>query len=312
MFGVRRSSPTFIQKEKKKVHKKPLTVKTYFVGRVQPHSEELFEASRAKLLGLAMADKERMMLEEAKNKVESYIYKIKNMLSDHEEEVAAVSTEKQRDEAKALAESAEEWLYEDGYSANLATMEDKYAELSTPFEKILLRMIEVTARPKAVDLLGKKLTEIEALMMKWKESKPQVTEEEQMSVLQLVEVTRKWLEDNEKAQSKKKAHEEPAFESSEIPFQLQPIETLVARLNRKPLPKVDKKNETITVNVTDANQTMNATNTSDNTTNTTSNATKEADATSTIDDSEDSKSDEATVGSEDETAETKENVEDEL
>jgi hypoxia up-regulated 1 len=275
IFGVRRPSPTFVTKEKKKVHKKPLSVKTYYVGRVQPHSAELFAESREKLLGLAVKDKERMMLEEAKNKVESYIYKIKNMLMDDEEAVAKVSTEKQREEAKKLAEDAEEWLYEDGYAADLPTMEEKYAELSGPFDKILLRMSEATARPKAVEALTKKLTEIEELMTKWEETKPQVTAEERKSVLKMVEEARKWLEDNEKAQAKKEAHEEPVFLSDEVPIQTKSIEALVVRLNRKPKPKVEKKNETATTNATATNSTGNATATNNTFTMNATNATQE-------------------------------------
>lgn len=265
IFGIRRNSPTFVQKEKKKVHRKPLIVKSYYVGRVQPHSSELLAESRAKLLELASKDKERMMLEEAKNKVESYIYKIKNKLTDDEEAIEMVSTKQQREEAKKLAEAAEEWLYEDGYSVDLATMEDKYAELAVPFEKILLRLSESTARPKAVEELRKKLTDIEGLMAKWVESKPQVTEEERVKVLAMVEETRKWVEEKETAQLKKKAHEEPAFVSYEVPLQVKPLEAMIVRLDRKPPPKVEKKksgkNETANENstATDANSTAEAT-----------------------------------------------------
>merc|ERR1712157_452595 len=85
-----------VQKEKKRVHKKALTVKTYHVGRIQPYSESTLEESKAKLALLAAKDKALQELEEMKNKLESYIYYIKNKLSDKEEEIAKVSTEEQR------------------------------------------------------------------------------------------------------------------------------------------------------------------------------------------------------------------------
>merc|ERR1712157_217151 len=71
-----------VQKEKKRVHKKALTVKTYHVGRIQPYSESTLEESKAKLALLAAKDKALQELEEMKNKLESYIYYIKNKLSD--------------------------------------------------------------------------------------------------------------------------------------------------------------------------------------------------------------------------------------
>jgi len=242
------------------MHKKQLNVKTYYIGRVQPHSEELLAESKAKLLKMAENDKARMMLEESKNRVESYIYKIKNKLIDDEETIEKFTTKKQREEVSKLAEAAGVWLDDDGYDADLATMEDKFAELSEPFKKILLRISESTARPDAVEAVRKKLTEIDGLMEKWVEAKPQVTEEERKEVLDKVKEARKWIDDKEKAQSKKKPHEDPVFLSTEVPLQLKPIETLVVRLNRKPKPKPKKveKNETATNTTDDSNTTSTA------------------------------------------------------
>ena len=230
----------------------------YYVGRVQPHTAELMAESKAKLFAMAEKDKARMMLEESKNKVESYIYKIKNKLVDDEENFEKFAIKKHREEVRKLAEDAEEWLYEDGYNADLATMEDKYAELSVPFEKILLRISEATDRPAAIEALGKKLTEIEALMEKWVEAKPQVTDEERKEVLDKVKIAREWIAGKEKVQSKKKPHEDPAFLSKEVPLQLKPIETLLVRLNRKPKPKPPKKdkNETTTNSTVETNTTV--------------------------------------------------------
>jgi hypothetical protein len=284
MFGVfAKPRPAFLPKEKKKVHKRVLTVNAYHVGRVQPHCPELMERSKAKLLELARNDKERMMLEESKNKVESYIYRIKNKLTDDEEEIAKVSTEKQRAECQGLSEDAEEWLYEDGYTADLATMEEKYIEISVPFEKIELRVAEETARPAAMEKLKSKLTDVEALMVKWETSMPQVTKDEIAKVTKKIKEANTWIEKREKEQSKKKPHQEAAFTSADIPAQFEPIETSVMRLSKKPKPKpVKKKANATDTNSTDANATAtnatdaNATETSAPETNATdANATKE-------------------------------------
>jgi len=230
------------------VHKQPLTVKAYHEGRVQPHSAELMQASKSKLLEMALKDKERMMLEESRNKVESYIYRIKNSLEDNADAISQVTTEEQREEVRKLAVDAEEWLYEDGYSADFATMEDKYAELSVPFEKILLRMSEMTARPAAVAALKKKLTDIEQLMVKWESDRPQVKDEERASVLEKVEEIRKWVVDMEEAQAKKKPHEDAAFISDDVPGQTASVEALVLRLSKRPKPKPPKEEKNTTAN----------------------------------------------------------------
>ena len=230
-----------VEKQKKKVHRKALEVKSFHVGRIRPYSAEVMAESKEKLNELARKDKERMMLEEAKNKVESYIYQIKNKLVDDEENVNKVTNDKQRKEIKKLADDAEEWMYDDGYDADLPTFEDKYAELSVPFEKILFRLEELEARPAAVESLTKKLGKVEDLMTKWETEKPHITEEERKEVLDKVAEVRKWLEDAEKKQKKVKAHEDPAFTSAEVPEQTKDIEALVAKLNRKKAPKPPKE-----------------------------------------------------------------------
>merc|ERR1712232_962416 len=179
-----------VEKEKKKVHKRTLDVESYFEGRVQPYSDEIMVESKAKMDEMARKDKERQMLEEARNKVESYIYKIKNTLVDDEENIGKVTTEAQREEVTKLSSDAEEWLYEDGYNADLATMMDKYAEISAPMEKILYRLSEMTARPAALNALKEKLDKIEMLMMKWETTHQHITEEERKDVLSKVETVR--------------------------------------------------------------------------------------------------------------------------
>jgi len=232
-----------VEKEKKRMHKRPLNVVTYHVGQVQPYNEQIMAESAEKLLKLAQKDKERMMLEEARNKVESYIYEIKNKLSDYEEDIAKISTEEQREALRKSAEEAEEWMYDDGYNADLATMEDKYSELSEPAEKVWFRMAEMTARPKAIEDLKTKLGKVGELMTKWETTMPQVTEEERAEVAALVEDVNKWIAEKEEAQSKAKPTEDPVFVSADVPSQTKPIEKLVSKLSKKPKPKPEKKKE---------------------------------------------------------------------
>lgn len=202
------------------------------IGKVQPYSPELLDESKAKLLDLAKKDKERVLLEEARNKVESYVYFIKNKISDDEENINKVSTEEQRAHVLKLAEEAEEWMYEDGASADLATTEDKYADLTTPAEKIFDRVKEMTARPEAIEALNGRLAKVGELMTKWETTMPQVTEEERSEVLTKVEEIKAWIKEKEEAQAKVAPHEDPAFSSSEVPLQMRPIEVLVAKLKK--------------------------------------------------------------------------------
>jgi hypothetical protein len=227
----------------KRTHKKTLNVETYFVGKVQPLSKELIEEYRFNLAELARKDKERIMLEEAKNNLESYIYKVKNKLMDDEENIAKISTEEQREELSKLSMEAEDWLFDEGDTAPLETIKAKLEGLSSPAEKIWFRLSEMTKRPEAVKDLREKLTEIETKFNKWVSDKEYITEEEKSDVAAKIETARKWLSDKEEEQAAKASHEDPVFTSEEVPVQILPVQKLVSRLTKKPKPKVEK-NET--------------------------------------------------------------------
>ena len=230
--------------EKKKKHVRALKVNAYNVGNIRPYTPEIMAESKAKLEMLAQADKDRMMLEEAKNTYESYIYFIRNKLIDDEEEVAKVTSEEQREALRKSAEDAEEWLFDEGYSADLKTYEEKYAELSGPAEKAFFRVAERTARPKAVEALLAKLVKVEELMKKWETTMTHIIEEERAEVLEKVEEVRKEINEKVEEQEKNDVTADPVFTSEEVPGKTKRIESIVAKLMKKPKPKPPPKNDT--------------------------------------------------------------------
>jgi len=233
-----------VQKEKKKRHVRALKVESYHVGSIRPYTPTIMAESKAKLATLAQADKERMDLEESKNKYESYIYHIRNKLIDFEDEITKVTTEEQRAALSKSAEDAEEWMFDEGYTADLKTYDEKYVELSTPAEKAFFRMAEHSTRPKAIDALSAKLSKIEELMKKWETTMEHITEEERTEVLDKVDEVRTWIEEKVGEQEKADVAGDPVFTSDEVPGQTKRIESIVAKLMKKPKPKPEKKNET--------------------------------------------------------------------
>jgi len=108
----------------------------YHTRRLRPYFDEIKIASLERLDDLTRIDNEKIAREESINLFEAYTYHIKNKLIDDEEVISAVSTEEQRTALLALANGAEEWMYQDWYDTDRATFEDKFAELSDPAEKI--------------------------------------------------------------------------------------------------------------------------------------------------------------------------------
>jgi len=230
--------------QKKKKHVRTLSVNSYNVGSIRPYTPEIMQESKAKLDALAQKDKERMMLEEAKNKYEGYIYFIRNKLIDDEEDINKISSEEQREALRQSAEEAEDWMFDEGFTADLATYEAKYEELSAPAEKVFSRAAELSARPKAVKALLSKLDKVQDLMKKWETTMTHITEEERKEVLDKVDEARKWVEDKVAEQEAADQTADPVFTSEEVPGQTKKIESIVGRLMKKPKPKPEKKTET--------------------------------------------------------------------
>jgi len=229
-----------VEKEKKKIHRKTLEVESYHVGKIQPLSKDLIEEYKSNIATLAALDKQRVLLEEAKNKLESYFYHVKNKLLDDEENIATISTEEQREELTKLSRNAEDWLFDEGDTADLETIQTKYDELATPAEKVWFRLKEMTERPAAVKALNEKLVEIEEKFSKWVFNLTHITEEEKSDVYSKIESARKWLSDKLDAQAEKDGYEEPVFASEEVPLQTKSIKKLIAKLSKKPKPKPPK------------------------------------------------------------------------
>merc|ERR1712038_541864 len=230
-----------VEKEKKRVHKATLSVDTYHVGRVQPYSIDTLTESRDKLAAFAARDAERIRFEAVKNKYESYIYYINNKLIDEEEAIEAVSTEEQREALRQSSRDAEDWMYDEGYDADLVTYEEKYVELSEPAEKIFFRMTENVERPKAIEAMEEKFEKIFALLTKWETTMPQITEEERADVATKVEEVKKMLAEKVEAQAAADPAEDPVLTSAEIPLMTKEIQGILSKLSKRPKPKVEKK-----------------------------------------------------------------------
>jgi len=240
-----------VEKEKKKVHKVTLSVDTYHVGRIQPYNVDTLIESQEKLAAFAARDAERIRFEAVKNKYESFIYHINNKLIDEEEAIEAVSTEEQRDALRLSSKEAEDWMYDEGYDADLVTYEEKYVELSEPAEKIFFRMTENVERPKAIKAIEEKFGKILALLTKWETTMPQITDEERADAAAKVEEVKKTLAEKVEAQAAADPTEDPVLTSAEIPLMTKEIQGILSKLSKRPKPKVEKKDAEDT-NSTDA------------------------------------------------------------
>eukprot|EP00599_Poterioochromonas_sp_BG-1_P004886 CAMPEP_0173141230 /NCGR_PEP_ID=MMETSP1105-20130129/5369_1 /TAXON_ID=2985 /ORGANISM="Ochromonas sp., Strain BG-1" /LENGTH=913 /DNA_ID=CAMNT_0014054391 /DNA_START=66 /DNA_END=2807 /DNA_ORIENTATION=+ len=233
------------------VIRKPLTVTVDDAIVLPPRwSPAQIAEAKGRLRALQAADEIRKAKAAALNDLESYIYKVKNRLLDEEDKLKAVSTDEQRQEVIDLANTVEDWLYDEGRDQTVLVYKGKQTDIQTKAEAIFSRFTELTARSEAITKVKNSLEEVKKAVNSWAEKLPHITEEEKTDLLKLVEKADSWIEEKAEAQEKVSPFEKPVFHSSEVPAQLKPVKALFEKLLKKPkpAPPVEKK-ENVTVNV---------------------------------------------------------------
>jgi hypoxia up-regulated 1 len=207
--------------------------------------------ARGRLRALQEVDRQRKAREAALNQLETYIYSVKAKISDDETELAKVSTEEQREKISTFCMELEDWLYEDGMNADVAGYKAKEGEIRSLAEPIFHRSRELTARPAAIVKAKEQLASVRKVAAGWSETMPHIAANETEKLEDTVAAAEKWLADAEERQTTKESHEEPAFDSTEVPPVLKPVSAVFQKLLRKPKPPPP----TPVVNATAANTT---------------------------------------------------------
>merc|ERR1711871_1263418 len=255
--------------DKKKKEKKDTQIRRTLTvlenrGVISPpvYSDDMVDYSRGKLQALADADEARRQREAALNDLEGYIYKVKGRINEDEDDLAKVSTDKQRQAVLDLGSELEDWLYEaEAKTADVTVFKGKHKDLRRLAEPIFDRHVESSKRPEAVASARKTIASVRNKMAEWPEKRPWVNETEIAKVEGLLSVAEKWLDDKEVEQEAMEGSEDPVFRSEDVPKQLSVVAREFERLLKKPKPappKVEKSNSTANANATvvDANATV--------------------------------------------------------
>ena len=133
------------------------------MGNPQPGYEEI-KRMRERLVAFERSDKARYAREEALNVLESYTYYVRDFLSN--EDYAAVSTEKQRDEISKLLDSTRAFMEDSSKVAKAKEDEfrEKLKSLKALVEPIQSRRQEEMNRPAMVDRLKESLNQTSQLV----------------------------------------------------------------------------------------------------------------------------------------------------
>ncbi|GMF20722.1 unnamed protein product [Phytophthora fragariaefolia] len=213
---------------------------------VLPMSESVKKESMRMLIEMEKADNTRRANLEAKNSLETFIYKAHDALSAQESQIKEVTVPEQVESLQTKLEETEEWLYDDGDKVEAAEYKKKMDALDSDLSAILFRVAEAKELPIAINTAQEYAFSTRELMNEWSTSKPQVTDEERSDVIEKIDELEAWLTESEASQKAAPKHEKPVVTSADVAKKVQGVKKFVAVLAKRPKPQPVKtdKNDT--------------------------------------------------------------------
>ncbi|BGP19879.1 hypothetical protein JCM10213_008647 [Rhodosporidiobolus nylandii] len=194
----------------------------------------------------------KLAREEARNVLEAYVYRVRDLLdggSAESEAFGAASIDSERKAVRDLLEKTGDWLWDEGEQAETKVLKEKKRELEKLVKHITSRSTEALKRPEFVALLRDAFTTSTSFLSSARENftlaeaakeVQRFTSDELDKLEKLVTSTREWLDDALKKQDKVKAYEDPVLRVAEIERKLKDVEGEVRKLERKKAPRRKK------------------------------------------------------------------------
>ncbi|GAA5862012.1 hypothetical protein JCM3774_006140 [Rhodotorula dairenensis] len=193
----------------------------------------------------------KLAREEARNVLEAYVYRVRDLVDGGSRESAAflaASVDSERKAVRELQQKTAEWLFDEGESAGTKELKEKKRELEKLVTHILSRSTEALERPVAVDKLRTTLARASSFVTSARENAtalaasdpdaPQrFTSEELASLDKLVRDAQTWLDEAEQKQLQLRAHEDPVLRVAQVERKAQDVEKELVKLEKKKAPR---------------------------------------------------------------------------
>jgi hypothetical protein len=203
--------------------------------------QHLKEESKKVLADQDHAEALRMKNANMKNDLETMIYDMKSRVE--EDNVVRVTSNEQRAALVIALNTANEWLEEEGPTANLSTSREKLKTLEKIVNPILFRVSELKALPKSIQGCTTLLESASKTMEFFAETKD-ITEKEVESTLKDVATIQEWLSREIGINNKLKTYEDASLTSTLIDKKCNRIYKEFEKFSKrrkKPAPKKQKE-----------------------------------------------------------------------
>ncbi|KAL4229247.1 Hypoxia up-regulated protein 1 [Mactra antiquata] len=204
---------------------------------IKPPTNESIKSSRKKLADLTAKDKEKKLLEKAKNELEAYIYETMDKLN--QELYEKCSKEEERESLNLKLSEASDWLYEQEDDTPKQPFIDKLKSLKKEMKALEGRVSELKERPEALAALNSMLNHSSYFLASIKnlssiEIDDKIFTDVEIETLEkLINETKEWKDSMVKEQSSLPDYEKPKLLLDDIGSKMQSLDREVKYLINK-------------------------------------------------------------------------------
>ncbi|KZT50948.1 actin-like ATPase domain-containing protein [Calocera cornea HHB12733] len=230
----------------------PLTFTSAHLS-IVPLTKEQKRESRQRLTAINAAEQAKRRREEERNQLESYLYKLRDVLQADEETVfMTYSSGEERDTLSRILAEVSSWMHENAETADLPSLKEKRAALDTAEHPIQARVKEAQEWPQHLSDLQRALTAgrifltgaLENRTTDDPENPPLYTDEELENVKTILQDNEKWLRDALEANKDRPKHLDATVKTWEMRSRGILLQDTVTKLTRRKVPKKPKKTST--------------------------------------------------------------------
>ncbi|KAG0005128.1 hypothetical protein BGZ79_006702 [Entomortierella chlamydospora] len=217
-----------------------LEIKTDFKG-ITPLTFSDKQESLEKIQRLDALDAAKRAREEARNSLESFLYRGRELL--YKDEIIEVSTEEERQTLSESLSTVSEWL-DDNEDADTVEFQTRLKDLRKLERPLSIRSAEHISRPKAFASLTSSVTMARSVGEHLLNGEGAFHDPEDVQKLfDVCDEVLAWIKEKEAEQAKLPAWKDGVVTTREIQLRGNPVEREMHRLMSKKKPKVTKKKE---------------------------------------------------------------------
>ncbi len=217
---------------KKKYHRTQLKLTTVNNQHAGMPAEKLSSAAAAEQR-MREVDAVIVATQAKRNELETYVYDTRSALHDSLEPYA---TEDIKSSFSAQLDSTENWLYEDGFDADVDTYAAKLADLRAVGTPIVKRKIEAEGREQSIAALLSEIESFRSFIQTTTEANEHLTDADRDVIRSACNKSEDWLREQQAAQGSKALHEDPVLTLSDISGRISSLRGECLPIKNKPKP----------------------------------------------------------------------------